>query len=211
MLPPPVHSRKWQAAGVQGYLVERAETPAQRPSNHQAPKQGARRPEGSEASARHKHTHTHRRACVVGLDASDGDDAVVPLLFRLRHDELQLADLDGGKGGPPCQRQWWHVAKDLPGTLKLPTCLCKQSRCVSGNGGFGPFRPCPHIHPPRTLFPDSCIPVKSSRFMCSSQPGGTPGTAQGWMGVGSCARWQRCFGICIQGSNGGWDAPTELL
>lgn len=36
---------------------------------------------------------THRGAGVVGLDAADCDDAVVALLFSLRHQELQLAHL----------------------------------------------------------------------------------------------------------------------
>lgn len=58
-----------------------------------------------------------------------------------------------------------------------------------------------------TLFPDSCMPVRSSRLMCSSQPCGTPGTAQRWMGVGSSARRYRCRGTCADGV--GWAASAE--
>jgi hypothetical protein len=55
----------------------------------------------------------------------------------------------------------------------------------------------------RTLLPLSCMPVRSSRLMYSSQPGGTPGTGQGWMGVGSFAKWYRCLGSCGLGGDRG--------
>ena len=46
------------------------------------------------------------------------------------------------------------------------------------------------------MLPLSCNPLKSSRFIHSSQPSGTPGGAQRWMGVGRRPSENLCSGAC---------------
>ena len=42
-----------------------------------------------------------------------------------------------------------------------------------------------------TLFPDRTLPVKSSRFIYTSQPSGIPGRFHFSMGVLHCANWKK--------------------
>ena len=63
-----------------------------------------------------------------------------------------------------------------------------------------------------TLFPDSCIPVRSSRLTYTSQPSGVPGRCHRCTGVGVRARWYRRVGAPGKSAHAGGDhGPTVII
>ena len=63
----------------------------------------------------------------------------------------------------------------------------------------------------RTLLPESCMPVRSSRLMYTSQPLGTPGRCQRWIGVGVLARLYRRVGAPGKSAHAGGDHGLTVI
>lgn len=117
------------------------------------------------------------------------DDAVVLLLLDVRHQELQLADLrlDWATARTVSQSVRWQSTEVVTGTRRP----CAGAGTAQGPQGLDALPlvvwccgtgqrhacacvlRCADSHTAHTLLPDSCMPLRSSRFTHSSTPSGS--------------------------------------